>query len=286
MVPALLQLMPPHRVYVEVFGGSGVFLLNKPHADGELEVYNDLWGDLVNFFRQLRDNTCDLVQALERTMFSREEYVSARDDLHRYHNYGVQVPTKEDQDQQLERARCFFTLARQSFAATAGSGGWRISKKIDPTKSWVNSIEHLPYFAERLRRVVIECQDWKDIIRQYDGLDTFFYCDPPYTMNERSGGTAYHHEMERGDHIILCDLLKRCKAKVVLSGYANPLYDSLLSEWDRHKLNVRTSAANSKTQWDDRREEVIWVKPNSRVQMGMWDQRVEDLLTVEEVEVE
>jgi len=30
MLPYVLEIMPNHKAYVEVFGGSGVVILNKP----------------------------------------------------------------------------------------------------------------------------------------------------------------------------------------------------------------------------------------------------------------
>jgi len=46
------RALPEHKCYVEVFGGSGAVLVNKPES--HTEVYNDLDGDLVQFFEVLR----------------------------------------------------------------------------------------------------------------------------------------------------------------------------------------------------------------------------------------
>lgn len=45
---ALLTALPPHRFYVEPFGGGASILLAKPPA--EVEVYNDVNRGVVNFF--------------------------------------------------------------------------------------------------------------------------------------------------------------------------------------------------------------------------------------------
>ena len=52
LAPKIVPLLPKHHSYIELFGGGGAVLLEK--GPSEFEVYNDLNGDLVNFFRILR----------------------------------------------------------------------------------------------------------------------------------------------------------------------------------------------------------------------------------------
>ncbi len=51
MVAKILPLFPPHRIYVEPFGGGASLLMAK--APAPVEVYNDLDSGLVNLFRVL-----------------------------------------------------------------------------------------------------------------------------------------------------------------------------------------------------------------------------------------
>ncbi|MCK4243397.1 DNA adenine methylase, partial [Candidatus Bathyarchaeota archaeon] len=53
LLKTLLPLIPPHHIYVEVFGGAANLLLNKPPSP--VEVYNDIHGELVNLFLMVRD---------------------------------------------------------------------------------------------------------------------------------------------------------------------------------------------------------------------------------------
>ena len=51
----IVPLLPPHTTYVEPFGGGAAVLFAKPPSP--VEVYNDLDGGLVNFFRVLRNRS-------------------------------------------------------------------------------------------------------------------------------------------------------------------------------------------------------------------------------------
>ena len=48
----LLPLLPPAHHYCEPFGGSAAVLLNRNPSP--VETYNDMDGEVVNFFRVLR----------------------------------------------------------------------------------------------------------------------------------------------------------------------------------------------------------------------------------------
>src|SRR5687767_5197898 len=65
----------PHTTYVESFGGSAAVLLNKKPSP--VEVYNDLYSDVVNFFSVLRYKREQLLPLLELTPYSREEFADS-----------------------------------------------------------------------------------------------------------------------------------------------------------------------------------------------------------------
>jgi DNA adenine methylase len=63
LVPQLLQMIPEHRTYVEVFAGSAKLLFAKEPSS--FEVVNDLNGDVVNFFRVAKHRPAELAEAME-----------------------------------------------------------------------------------------------------------------------------------------------------------------------------------------------------------------------------
>ncbi|WP_017740587.1 DNA adenine methylase [Scytonema hofmannii] len=108
----LLPLLPKATHYCEPFGGSAAVLLNREPSP--VETYNDIDGEVVNFFRVLRDRKDELIQAIGLTPFAREEF-------------RVAIAEEEEGLSSLERARRFFVRARQvrtGLAQTASEGRW------------------------------------------------------------------------------------------------------------------------------------------------------------------
>lgn len=73
----IVDLFPPHAGYIEPFAGALSALLAK--TPSELEVVNDLDGDIVAFWRVLRDQPEELERVCALTPHSRLETVLAGD---------------------------------------------------------------------------------------------------------------------------------------------------------------------------------------------------------------
>lgn len=221
----LLPLLPEGHHYCEPFGGSAAVLLNRQPAP--VETYNDLDGEVVTFFRVLRDRKEELVEAIGLTPFSREEF---------YLSLSVEEGLTD-----LERARRFFIRARQArtgLAQSASLGRWANCKNTSragmsgAVSRWLGSVERLPEIALRLSRVQIENRPAIDVIRLYDDRDTFFYCDPPYVQETRGDGKAYRFEMDEVAYRQLAGVVNNCHGKVAISGYRCELMDDLLGNWN------------------------------------------------------
>src|SRR3990167_5671497 len=73
-VHKLLPCIPSHKIYCEVFGGGASLLFAK--FPSQNEIYNDIDGRLINFYRILRDpiKFKKLYKLLQLTPYSREEH--------------------------------------------------------------------------------------------------------------------------------------------------------------------------------------------------------------------
>ncbi|PJF20703.1 MAG: DNA methyltransferase, partial [Phototrophicales bacterium] len=197
----LLPLLPRTTHYCEPFGGSAAVLLNREPSP--VETFNDIDGEIVNFFRVLREQKDALIEAIGLTPFSRTEFELAISG----DNTGLS---------DLERARRFFVRARQvrtGLAQTASSGRWahcRLTSRAGmagAVSRWLGSVEALPEIAQRLLRVQIEHDEAINVIRRYDSKETLFYCDPPYPHASRGDNNAYRYEMTDEQHEELAAVL-------------------------------------------------------------------------------
>lgn len=245
----LLPLLPVAEHFCEPFGGSAAVLVNRDPAP--IETYNDLDGEVVNFFRVLREKPDDLIRAIGLTPFSREEFEFAID-----HQEDIKLSN-------LERARLFFIRARQvrtGLAQKASSGRWANCKLTSragmsgAVSRWLGSVDGLPEIAERLVRVQIENAPAVEVIGRYDSSDTLFYCDPPYTHDSRGDINAYKYEMNNEAHRELAGALKSSKGMVAVSGYESPLMNELYKGWNKILGPVKN--INSVRQ---PRQEILWV---------------------------
>lgn len=244
----LLPLLPACHHYCEPFGGSAAVLLNRDPAP--VETYNDIDGDVVNFFRVLRDHYEELARAIALTPFSREEFYLAI--------YG-----DEHNISDLERARRFFVRARQArtgLAQTATLGRWANCKQTSRAgmsgvvSRWLGSIEGLADIAERLLRVQIENRPAIDVLQLYDDPDTLFYCDPPYVHASRGDNNAYSFEMDEQAHRDLARVLRQCRGKVAISGYRCELMDELYRDWRRYDAPLKQCHSVKQI-----RQESVWM---------------------------
>ncbi|GHV89869.1 DNA methyltransferase [Spirochaetia bacterium] len=249
IAPWILSYIPPHKVYVELFGGGGSVLLRKPRSYSEL--YNDLDGEIVNLFRVARDRGDELVEKLMLTPYSREEFIKSY----------------ESTPDPIEQARRTVARAYMGFGSAAATQG-KSSKGGNPltgfrsntnkagtttAHDWANYPEALKGIIERLRGVVIENRNAIEIIPMHDTESTVFYADPPYLPSVRDYGTDYRFEMTEEDHIQLAEKLNQTRGAVLVSGYHSDLYDELYKGWTRREKNTFADGALP-------RIEVLWMK--------------------------
>lgn len=264
----IISQLPPHRIYVEPFGGGASVLMRKEPCYSE--VYNDAWDVVVNVFRVLRDpaTAAELCRQLYLTPYARAEFDLAGD---------LELAEVHDP---IERARLTILRSHAGFGSASTnaqhSTGFRANSKrarTTPAHDWASYPKHVASFVDRLRGVVIEHRDALDCIGHHDSAETLFYVDPPYPLSTRStkrGNAYYAHEMTDADHRRLAKLLRKVKGMVVLSGYPCDLYDrKLYPDWLRIERQAHADGARD-------RVEVLWINPAAqRARLPLFEMRGE-----------
>jgi DNA adenine methylase len=239
--------MPRHRVYVEVFGGSGKVLLNKPKS--EVEVWNDYDRKVANLFHVLVFKFDEFYEKVSGLVYSRELYrVYLRElrGLERVEIGDVDIAVK---------TYYVFCCAFSGGGSGMRQSGFSFSKRDNVAKKYWRRLSELERIRERLSNVVIECDDFEKVIKRWDGEDVFFYLDPPYYVERAE---EYYSGFSREDHERLLRLLKEVKGKWLLSGYGNELYDRELSGYSRYEFKVVKYSYYKGNEVKPRAIEVLW----------------------------
>ena len=246
----ILDYFPPHNCWVELCCGSAALTMAKKRAC--IEVINDLDGDVVNVFRQLRDCGEELVRAIELTPYSREEFSASLAD------------SGEVDD--LERARRFLVRAMMAVNGVLGKGRGGFSHSNSYSRGgrearvnrWVNYPARLEAVTLRLRDVRIENRDAIELLKMFSNRPaTLVYLDPPY-LTDRSSGYSVDVEDEQF-HVKLLEQASVARCMMAISGYDSDVYRELLSPakgWSRIDLGAYTKTTNGNA---IPREERLWV---------------------------
>ena len=253
MAKRIISYFPPHGCYVEPFGGGmGVLLQKDPVAH---EVYNDIDGDVVHFFRMLRDRPDDLIRAIELTPYAREEL-----DL-----------SNEMEGDEIERARRFYVRSWQGRGGPTAQwkSGWRFIRNPShhsAASSW-NNTERLWAIVARLKLVQIEHDSFERVINRFDTPDTLFYCDPPYLPNTRSdkwSKDAYTYELEGEAHTLLAEILNSIEGMAVVSHYPCDEYMAFYKGWEYIEFEAKIDVGGLAT-------EGLWLNPRaSRLRLPLF----------------
>lgn len=239
----LHHLAPPtYSRFVDVFGGSGTVILNRPLRKGCEEIYNDFNSNLTNLFCCVKERPMALLREIGFLP------LHSRDDFQVLHRFFTKEEITDDYLEEelkltdillppleageirrlmlerahrgdLRRAADYFKLIRGSYSGTGTSFAGKPCN--------IRHFFHLIWECSRsLQDVAIENRDFGGVLRQYDREDTFFYCDPPYY-----GAECYAVEFSKQDHLRLHRLLTQCRGYVMVSYNFCPYICELYKEF-------------------------------------------------------
>lgn len=258
----ILPLLPAADHYCECFAGSASVLLNREPSP--IETLNDLNGDIVNFFRVLRDQPEPLISALMLTPYAREEFYQAW----------------EPCDDPIEQARRFFIRATMDYAKAGAKKDRSFSTNATYDKSqfcyapwnFMSKVEGLPDLVKRLQNVQIENRPAIELIKKYGRRGTLIYADPPYLPETRTSSNDYLHEMTIEQHFELSRALNETPAMVALSGYDCETMDALYPRVAGGGIWYKTAFKKRRVPMSRtgtlKRQEVLWTNYDPHTMRG------------------
>lgn len=235
----IIEMMPEHKHYCEVFGGAGWVLFKK--SASTLETINDVNGDLINLYRVFKYHPDALKKEFETQLISREEFERLKAEN-----------TKSLTD--IQRAARFYYLLRTCFGAKIAEPNYFSHVERKPHLKLGDELKSvLANIHQRLQKVNIENRNFDVLISKMDRPDTLFYLDPPYYNCENYYGKDI---FSRADFVKLRDLLKNIKGKFILSLNDVPEVRELFEGFYFHTKQIRWSL-NCNSQDENNGKELI-----------------------------
>ena len=246
----LLEYFPPkdsYDMYIEPFGGSYTMGLTATLPDKVCEIYNDKEKNVYSLYKVLQD----------KELFEQFKQLCDLSTYNEYYRQLYKEALKKEELSDLLRAFYFFYVNHTSHN---GVGGFSINPIIrrgmaKSVSDMLSCIDRLPELHQRLSRVIVTNKDGIDLVNKYNTSNVFLYLDPPYVQSTRTSA-RYIEDMDDETHNRLIDACIGSKAKILISGYDNPLYDRLTdSGFTKYQFDVNTIGADKKPKV---KVETIW----------------------------
>lgn len=218
----IIEAIPAHTCYTEVFCGAAWVLFRKPES--EVEVINDYSRDVANLYRILQNHLDEFMRQFRFQLVSRDEW-----------NRLNSVPPETLTD--IQRAAQFYYLQKMSFGGKVSGRVFGTATTARPRLNLIQQRleEELSNAHLRLARVMVENLSYSDCIRRYDRPHTFFYVDPPYYNCENDYGKGMFVKSDFGR---ISDQLSGISGKFLLSLNDTPEIRDVFRKFDIYPVNT------------------------------------------------
>lgn len=237
LVSQLIEKMPEHQCYVELFaGGAALFFMREEQS--KVEIINDINGELVNLYRVVQHHLEEFVRQFKWAIISRQmfEWLKA---------------ASTDLMTDIQRAARFYYLQHTAFGAknTGQNFGTATTSKA---LSFLRIEDQLTEAYYRLAGVTVENLSWDECLLKYDRPHSFMYADPPYWKL-----TGYGMDFGLDQYQRMAELMKSCKSKVMLSINDHPEMREVFAELNISTTLIKYSVGNTEQSRQIKQELII-----------------------------
>lgn len=196
----IIRLMPKHKSYVEAFAGGAQVLFHKKRS--EVEAINDVNKDIIDAYRYIKTMSPEDWEWLKK-----QDWTITEKQARKLFAMKPETPRQR-----------FYRFAYLNKASYWGrTDVWEGMRPNGSTGigARIRLAERLPEIQERLKGVKLHSQDWKDVVKEYDGPNAFFYLDPPYPLHWPREGGKFGGKFFKEEEMM--PVLKSIKGRFLLS---------------------------------------------------------------------
>ena len=228
----IYELVPQqfNKYYEPFFGGGALFFALLPKR----AIISDLNEDLINVYKQIKENADMLIEKLKKTKNTKDFYLKMRSTVF---------------DDDIDKAVRFIYLNK-----TCWNGLYRVNSKGEfnvPFANYKNPTicneELLKNLSNSLKNVKILTGDFEKILKTAKNGD-FVYLDPPYTVTHSKNFVAYNSKIFSWEDQVrlvnLVDKLTEKGVKVLVSNAKAPEIKKLYKNY-KSKVVERTSVISA-----------------------------------------
>lgn len=150
----IFTLFPHHSCYVEPFAGGAALYFLRP-VPAEVEVLNDVNGDLINLYRVVQNHLEEFVRQFKWALSSRQVFK------------WLQM-TRPETLTDIQRAARFYYLQQSAFGGRVSGQSYGTATTTPPGLNLLRLEESLSAAHLRLSNTYIEHLTWQDCIKRYD----------------------------------------------------------------------------------------------------------------------
>jgi hypothetical protein len=233
----IINLMPPHEVYIEPFLGGGALMRLKRPAKENIGL--DLVPSVISAWRARLAGTDGAREAPELAIAAE---LAGNGDSHRRRSLktamvATAAETSDERSLHGETGDGRSTIAGNSDGIPPSEPAILPAASSDPTRVDVTSFH-------------FECQDGIKFlaVHRFNGSE-LVYCDPPYLLSTRGNRRIYRYELSDRQHRRLLKIIKRLPCMVMISGYWSEMYAEALKDWNSIHFEAMTRGGRKATEW-------------------------------------
>lgn len=229
----ILQLIPEHEVYTEVFFGGGAVFFSKDPARNE--TINDRLDIVINFYRQLRNNFSKLKKLIDATLIGRSIHGEALTIIRRHKN--------NQKTDRIRLAWAFWVCTNFAYSNKIG-GGYKYSNHMSvsvPDTLKKRKSEFTEHLVERIEHAYIENEDALKVLNSRNVSSAFHYFDPPYPNADQGHYAGYGWDEYEA---LLSFCATKMKGRFMLSSYNSEMLDEYIHKygWLKKQITHRIKA--------------------------------------------